>query len=318
MPNNEIQKAVKILRQGGLIAMPTETVYGLAADAKNPDAITKIFSAKGRPIDHPLIVHIADIAQLSEWAVDVSEHARELARQFWPGPLTLILKKAPLVSDLVTGGQDTIGIRIPHHPVALSLLRAFGSGLAAPSANRFGSISPTTAEAVREELGDRVDLILEGGQCEVGVESTIVDVSADECRILRPGMISQAQIEEVLHQSLSDKKKNAPRVSGSMLSHYAPRTPLHIVLKSELSELLVNYKFPMALLVRGKSETMSLTIPLNIHYVVMPENPEEYAHDLYSTLRMLDKNNYHALMVEALPDDPSWDAVRDRLQRAAH
>src|SRR4029078_13456997 len=193
----DINQAVAILRSGGLVAMPTETVYGLAADARNPEALRKIFLAKQRPSDHPLIVHIADMEQLPQWTSAVSALAQKLARAFWPGPMTLILPKADSVLDLITGKQTTIGIRIPNHPVAQALLKAFGSGVAAPSANRFGHISPTTAEAVREELGDAVDMVLDGGQCDIGVESTIIDVSRGDPVILRPGMISAADIEAV-------------------------------------------------------------------------------------------------------------------------
>jgi len=225
----EMTKAVDILRAGGLVAIPTETVYGLGADARNPSAVQKIFQAKQRPSDHPLIVHIGEIAQLHEWAVDISPEAWLLAKTFWPGPLTLILKKAPEVSELVTGQQTTIGLRMPNHPVALTVLKEFGGGIAAPSANRFGRISPTTAEAVQEELGDAVDLILEGGQCAVGVESTIVDVSGEQIAILRPGMITAEQIVAVLKQPVLTTPKNAPRVSGSMESHYAPLTPTKLM-----------------------------------------------------------------------------------------
>lgn len=313
MNQGGLEKAVAILHQGGLVAMPTETVYGLAADAKNPEALKKIFHAKGRPVDHPLIVHLADISQLSEWAIDVSETAVQLAKTFWPGPLTLILKKAPNVSDIITGGQDTIGIRMPNHPIAKALLTAFGHGVAAPSANRFGRISPTTATAVQEELGGAVDLILEGGQCEVGVESTIVDVSGGVPRILRPGMISAMQIENVLHQHLSQQKQNIPRVSGSLDSHYAPQTVLRVMSKKDLLSAITENDFSKAILIREQITDL----PKNIFSVVMSNTPEQYAHDLYLVLRELDKKHFHEIIVEAIPDDANWDAIRDRLMRAA-
>src|SRR5579872_3332900 len=240
MQKNDIAQAIKILTAGGLVAIPTETVYGLGADARNPKAVQKIFLAKQRPMDHPVIVHLADMSQMSEWAVEISQDALLLAKTFWPGPLTLILKKAPDVHDLVTGGQDTVGLRIPNHPVALAVLKEYGSGIAMPSANRFGRISPTTAQAVREELGNAVDLILEGGQCEVGVESTIVDVSDQHPVILRPGMITAQQIENVLHQHLIRQKKNAPRVSGSLESHYAPVTKTRLISTASLKLFLKN------------------------------------------------------------------------------
>lgn len=312
---NNIKKAAAILHQGGLVAIPTETVYGLGADARNPDALQKIFAAKGRPTDHPLIVHLAEIEQLSEWAVDISDSAWLLAEHFWPGPLTLILKKASGVLDIVTGNQDTIGLRIPNHPVARQLLQVFGGGVAAPSANRFGRISPTTAEAVREELGDAVDIILDGGACEVGVESTIVDVTSDEPVILRPGMISAKQIANVLKKPLVSQKKNAPRVSGSMESHYAPSTKTCLVNADELSDFLQNVKntdLRIALLSRA-----NLVVPENIELVLMPENPHAYAHDLYQVLRDLDKKNFSKIVIEAVPQDVAWDAIRDRLGRAS-
>ena len=197
-----LAEAVELLRAGELVAFPTETVYGLGADAGNPEALAKIFAAKGRPADHPLIVHVPDVAHLDQWAREIPDAAHLLAQAFWPGPLTLILKRQPTVPDLVTGGQDTVGLRIPHHPLALQLLKAFDGGIAAPSANRFGHISPTTAQHVREELGAAVALVLDGGPCSVGIESTIVDLSRGDPVILRPGMISAAQIDQALHQQV--------------------------------------------------------------------------------------------------------------------
>lgn len=304
-----ISKAVAILRKGGIVAFPTETVYGLGADARNLAALRKIFSAKRRPMDHPLIVHIGDISQLSDWASEVSDSALLLAKTFWPGPLTLILKKAADVPDLVTGNQSTIGLRIPNHPIALSLLQAFGGGLAAPSANRFGRISPTTAEAVREELGDAVDFILDGGPCAVGVESTIVDMTGEEPVILRPGMISKKQIEEVLKKPVASQKKSAPRVSGSMESHYAPVTKTRLI--KDISELSMD-DLPLAVLTRKKISINNE----NVHSVLMPNDPEKYAHDLYLTLRELDKKNFKQIVIEAVPEEQEWDAIRDRLMRA--
>jgi len=313
MIKNNLTKAVDLLRSGGLVAIPTETVYGLGADARNPDALRKIFAAKGRPIDHPLIVHLADLDQLSQWAVDVSDQALLLAKTFWPGPLTLILKKAPDVLDLVTGNQETIGIRIPNHPVAHALLQAFGGGVAAPSANRFGRISPTSAQAVHEELGDKVDWILDGGSCAIGVESTIVDVSGDTPVILRPGMIFANEIEAVLPEVVVNKKKNSPRVSGSHESHYAPRTKTCLVNTANLAEFLhKNSKWPIALMTHNKNHLSQE----NIHHVMMPDDAQQYAHDLYQTLRELDKKNFHMIVIEEVPDQAAWDAIRDRLMRA--
>lgn len=301
-----IDKAIKILKKGGLVAFPTETVYGLGADAKNPKALKKIFAAKGRPIDHPLIVHIAETAALSDWACDIPEEAWILANAFWPGPLTLILKKAPGVPDLVTGGQDTIGLRVPNHPVALELLKKFGSGLAAPSANRFGRVSPTTAQAVVEELGERVGLVLDGGSCNVGVESTILDLSGPEVTILRPGMITSSQIETLLNKPVRTFKKNAPRVSGALESHYAPQTKVQIVSTQELQQ----FNDPsMVIVARSKGSFKN--------QIFMPADPEAYAHVLYQTLRELDKKNFKEIIIEEIPEKAEWDAIRDRLKKMA-
>lgn len=315
MKKNDLTKAVQILRQGGLVAIPTETVYGLGADARNLEAVRKIFHAKQRPMDHPLIVHLADVSQLLLWARDVPEAALLLANTFWPGPLTLILKKADDVNDILTGGQDTVGLRIPQHPIALQLLKEFGGGIAAPSANRFGRISPTTADAVREELGDAVDLILEGGQCEVGVESTIVDMSQGYPVILRPGMISADQIKNVLHTSVREKNIDAPRVSGSHLSHYAPSTKTCLMTAEQIKQFLqtvTEKDKPLALISLTKTDVKST----GILQKNMPCEPNHYAHDLYQTLRDLDKQHFKQILIEMVPDDREWDAIRDRLKRA--
>lgn len=313
---NEITKAVEILQRGGLVAFPTETVYGLGADAANPSAVAKIFAAKNRPIDHPLIVHIAEIKQLSYWARDVSATALKLANSFWPGPLTMIFKKALHVSDLVTGSQDTIGLRIPNHPVAFNLLKSFGGALAAPSANRFGRISPTTAEAVKEELGDNVDAILAGGQCEVGVESTILDVSGETPVILRPGMITLKQIEAVLQQPVLVQRKNSPRVSGSHTSHYAPITTTNLVKDLRmLSQYLSQDCLPCAVLALNPELFSYLSNEAQL--IEMPKNPKEYAFRLYQLLRDLDKQGLKRIFIEMVPNEHEWDAIRDRLRRAA-
>jgi L-threonylcarbamoyladenylate synthase len=225
----EVSRAADLLRAGELVAFPTETVYGLGADASNPRAVARIFAAKGRPADHPLIVHLPDAAHLPRWAVDIPDAAHKLAAALWPGPLTLILRRHPSVSDAITGGQNTVGLRVPNHPLALQLLREFDGGVAAPSANRFGHVSPTTAAHVREELGTSVALILDGGPCAVGIESTILDLSGTHARILRPGMLDADAIAGILGAPpIVGGSPDAPRVSGSLEAHYAPRTPLRL------------------------------------------------------------------------------------------
>lgn len=311
MDREKIMKAAELLRAGKLVAFPTETVYGLGADASNPEALQKIFKAKGRPADHPIIVHLKDASQLPEWVAEIPDNAARLAKEFWPGPLTLILKKASHVDDLITGGQDTIGVRVPKHDIAQALLQTFGGALAAPSANRYGRISPTTAAAVHEELGSAVDMVLEGGQCEVGLESTIVDMTGEHPAILRPGMITSTQIAAVLNQEIATQKKNSPRVSGSLESHYAPITRMRIVHAANIQAYLQDlpsHSLPMIVLSFSD---------LDAPQVRMPQSPREYAHDLYRVLREADQGQFKQIIVEAVPNTPEWDAIRDRLQRAA-
>ena len=233
MNNSEIDKAVAVLARGGLVAFPTETVYGLGADASNPAAIRKLYAAKGRPADHPVIVHLADVAQLPQWAREVTPVAQKLARQFWPGPLTLLFKRAPGVSDAVTGGQDTVALRIPSHPIAHLLLEKFGGGVAAPSANRFGRVSATLAEHVRQEFGDAVDFVVDGGQSDVGIESTVVDATGTAPVLLRPGHITAREIEQAAGVGLAMPTAQSPRAPGTLAAHYAPATPL-LVMESDL------------------------------------------------------------------------------------
>jgi L-threonylcarbamoyladenylate synthase len=315
---SELQKAVEILREGGLVAFPTETVYGLGADASNPRALEKIFAAKERPVDHPLIVHLHSVQQLGLWADDISETGMRLAEAFWPGPMTLIFRKKPHVLDLVTGYQQTIGLRIPAHPVAKALLEAFGGGIAAPSANRFGRISPTTALAVKDELGDKVGIILEGGQCEVGVESTIIDVSGEHPVILRPGMITPVDIENVLHEKIMRKDSlvtSSPRVSGSHESHYAPQTPAVLVEPEKMAAVLAALAaedLPVVVLAQQRLERLSPAIK----FIAMPLDAKGYAHDLYATLRACDQMNFRRIIIAAVPEEDEWSAVRDRLMRA--
>jgi len=327
--NRDLAQAVRLLQAGELVAFPTETVYGLGADAANPEAVAKIFAAKGRPADHPLIVHLAGAGHLDQWARDIPQQAWDLAEAFWPGPLTLILKRAPGVPKAVTGGQDTVGVRVPAHPLALALLRAYAQagggrnglcGIAAPSANRFGRISPTDAGHVRAELGDAVTLVLDGGPCHVGIESTIVDLSRDGMppRLLRPGHITPEQIERVIGEmpELPDTMKSAgvPRVSGSLDAHYAPRTPMRLIAKQGLAqavEELQRTKRRYSLLMHS-----DLSLPSAHSHCQLPDAPDGYARGLYAALRELDQAGGDVILVEAIPENPEWDAVADRLRRA--
>lgn len=311
-----IRQAAEALRVGELVAMPTETVYGLAADALDPDAVARVFALKGRPADHPLIVHLPSADHLTRWAAAVPKDAIALARAFWPGPLTLILRRDPSVPDEVTGGQDTVGLRVPAHPVAQALLQAFDSGLAAPSANRFGRISPTTAQHVADEFGDELRWILDGGACGIGIESTILDLSGSGPVILRPGAISADAIAAVIGRQPrvgADMAETAPRVSGSLAAHYAPHTPLELValenLPLRVAELAGQH---LALLVRGVAPSGG-----QIQALCAPHDAVGYAHDLYANLRHLDALGVARILVETPPESEEWQAVTDRLNRAA-
>ncbi len=314
-----IAHAVDVLRRGGLVAMPTETVYGLAADAGNESAVRAIFAAKGRPADHPVIVHIPDASAMRWWAVDVPAAAETLAAAFWPGPLTLVLKRGPAVSDLITGGQDTVGLRCPAHPWARALLQAFGGGVAAPSANRFGRISPTTAQHVVEDLGLKpggaVDMVLDGGACPVGIESTIVDLSGPTPRLLRPGVVTRQQLEDVLGVPVESSAVGAPRVSGALEKHYAPRTPLELVPVGRVAER-VAATAPRAVAVLAPDWAVRAAPNLRLH-LLAADRPSEYARTLYDNLRRLDASGAVHLIIAEPPQGPDWEAVRDRLKRAS-
>lgn len=312
----DIEEAVAVLRAGGLVAFPTETVYGLGADAANPAAVRKIYAAKGRPADHPLIVHVADAVQLANWARDIPPAAARLARKFWPGPLTIILRRAPRVSDLVTGGQDTVALRVPSHPVAQALLRAFGGGVAAPSANRFGRVSATTAGHVRHEFGAVVDCVLDGGAADVGIESTIVDLSGAQPALLRPGWITAAQLEQALGAALVAADARSPRAPGTLAKHYAPQTPLMMMeddLLIELATSLSRQGKRVAALARSAQQPLLA----NLVWIAAPADAAGYAHDLYVNLRRLDEAGCDAILVERPPQDAAWAAIADRLSRAA-
>jgi L-threonylcarbamoyladenylate synthase len=313
--NTNITKAVEILQRGGLVAMPTETVYGLAADAKNEAAVRGIFKAKERPFDHPLIVHLAQAQQIEEWAREIPASVWRLAEQCWPGPLTLILKKQAHVLDIVTGHQDTIGIRIPRHPIAQALLQAFGSGLAAPSANKFTHISPTTAAAVQEELGDRIELILDGGDCVVGLESTILDMTSEKPRILRPGMLSVHYLSHIIEQPIHNASHypERTRVPGQHHLHYAPVTRTRLMTMQEIQSYVQSTLDRVAVITHSGVVLFERN---HIHHVSISSEPAIYAHELYKTLRLLDQQRYECILVEAVPETEAWDGIRDRLSKA--
>lgn len=320
-----IARAAATLRQGGLVAFPTETVYGLGADADNPGAVRAVFAAKGRPPDHPVIVHVADAAALDAWARDVPAAARTLVDAFWPGPLTVVLRRCARAHDGVTGGQDTVALRSPSHPWARALLAAFCGAdrtraVVAPSANSFGRISPTTAAHVRADLGEKpagkVDVILDGGACPVGIESTIVDLSSGAPRVLRPGAVTRVHLEAALGMPVPDAADDAPRASGRLETHYAPRTPLEIVEPSALPAR-INALRGSALAVLAPAQAL-LDCP---HHVVArllaPGAPEEYARRLYALLHELDAVRAQRILVARPPAGPTWEAINDRLLRAA-
>jgi len=317
-----IEYAANLLRQGRLVAFPTETVYGLGADASNPDAVRRIFQAKGRPADHPLIVHIPSVDSLNDWALTVPDAAQQLAARFWPGPLAMILNKKPEVPPVVTGGQNTVGLRMPDHPVALRLLQAFGGGIAAPSANRFCRISPTQAAHVAEELGDAVDLILDGGACQVGVESTIVDLSGNRPILLRPGHITRLDIEAVLQTELiiissqsEQTNQSEMRAPGMMAVHYAPVTAAVLCpvdrLPEMVQELTLREKSIGILAYRSEQAENRLT-----RVIRMPEQADNYAQALYASLRKLDSLHLDMILVEHPPKTEAWRAINDRLCKA--
>lgn len=313
---SNIAKAVEILRAGGLVAFPTETVYGLGADASNLAAVRRVFQAKERPYDHPLIVHIGGIEQLGDWAQNVPSDAIKLAQAFWPGPLTMIFKKQLHVLDIVTGWQDTIGLRVPRHPVAQSLLQAFGSGIAAPSANKFTHVSPTTALSVQEELNGEVELILEGGDCEIGLESTIIDMTQSVPVVLRPGIITSQEIEQVLGITIRSMRQDKPtvRAPGMHHLHYAPKTRAMLIETKNIPFMLEKLRtqdLPIACLIRSE-----FAFDDKVDWIKMPSDAPSYAKRLYQTLRSVDNQNYKQIMIEMVPESIEWEAIRDRLLRA--
>jgi L-threonylcarbamoyladenylate synthase len=303
----EVRKAAEILRAGGLVAFPTETVYGLGADAASEKAVARLYQVKRRPVDHPVIVHFQEPHHAFRWARDLPWAAAELAERFWPGPLTLILKRSAKAKDFVTGGQDTVGLRVPSHPVAQALLKEFSGGIAAPSANRFGLVSPTTAAHVREDLGSDVDLVLEGGPSEVGIESTIVDLSGANAVLLRPGTITRDQLESIVPIS---EEASSVRHSGGLERHYAPRTPAQLVPTHALDREISLLKHRVAVLAFSRPDERVAA------WLRMPREPQAYAQRLYAALRELDAAGCERILVEAPPEKAEWAAVRDRLERA--
>lgn len=317
-----IRAAARLLEQGDLVAFPTETVYGLGADAENPHAIAKIYAAKGRPSNHPVIVHVAEGADIGYWASAIPGQARRLIDAFWPGPLTLILKRASHIPDAVSGGQDSIGLRCPSHPVAQALLQTFKGGkggIAAPSANKFGHVSPTTAQHVRDEFGSALDSVLDGGQSEVGIESTILDLSRIDTHgpvLLRPGHISADRLAQVIGMAPHMPDAGAPRASGTLDSHYAPRTPAALVESAELTETL-----QQLVSVGQKVTVIRRTVPplANVAaQLALPVAPAGYAHELYAALRAADTTGADIILIEAPPSSSDWQGINDRLRRAAH
>ena len=323
----EIEHAAALLDAGELVAFPTETVYGLGADAANPDAVARIYAAKGRPANHPVIVHLPPGGDPRYWAADWPEAAQKLVDAFWPGPLTLIVKRHARIPDAVSGGQDSVGLRCPSHPVAQKLLAAFSKrrgghgGVAAPSANRFGHVSPTTAQHVRDEFGAGV-YVLDGGASDVGIESTILDLSRGFPALLRPGHVTPHDIAKVLGEApcLPDgSDATAPRASGTLKAHYAPRTPLALLPFEALEPMLAAARAngePVALVARASRSGAWASAP-GVHFIAAPEDPQRYARELYGLLRALDRANVARILIEKLPETMEWIAVNDRLGRAA-
>jgi len=304
--NPEIRRAAEILRAGGLVAFPTETVYGLGADASSASAVARLYAAKGRPADHPVIVHFATTEAAFSFAREIPPEARKLAERFWPGPLTLILQRSAKAKDFVTGGQDSVGLRVPSHPVAHELLREFGGGVAAPSANLFGNVSATTAAHVRDEV--KADMLLDGGASEIGIESTILDLSGSGVVLLRPGKISREDLEEF---KVQNPGVSSLRHSGGLERHYAPKTPAVLVPPHQLDAEIAKRGAGVAVLAFSKPDERV------DYWIRMPRDPQTYAQRLYAALRELDAAGCETILVESPPETTEWTAVRDRLSRAA-
>ena len=314
--DDQIARAVDVLRRGGLVAFPTETVYGLGADAASPDAVRRLFAVKGRPADHPVIVHLADAVQLDDWAATVPSAARALAAAFWPGPLTVIVPRSARVPDAVTGGRDSVGLRVPGQPLAQALLAAFGGGIAAPSANRFGRVSPTTAADVRADLGDDIDVVLDGGPCRVGVESTIVDCTGDAPVIARLGAVTHDDLARVLGHVVDVSDRGAVAAPGTLEHHYAPTARVHVVRNGDVgahASSLLTSGARVALLAMEPPDTL----PEDLIVLDPPRDADDYAHVLYARLRESDARGVDHVLVVPPPAEGIGAAVNDRLLRAA-
>lgn len=314
---SDIDRAVDILRAGGLVAFPTETVYGLGADATNPEAVAKIFAAKGRPPTNPLIVHVADLDTAKRYAAEWTDAMQTMAAVWWPGPLTLVVPRHPSIVDAATAGRPTVALRVPDHPLALQLLRQFGGPVAAPSANKSTHVSPTTADHVRAELGDAIDLVLDGGPCSVGIESTVLDLTGDRPTILRPGGVPRRNVEAILgpvevFTGAADPTQSAPS-PGQHERHYAPRTPS---VRFETSQ-----RGLIQPVTDGQRNGIVVLSPLKVfkkweNIIAMPNDPPEYARHFYAVLRELDGMGLRTVYIEVPPDSPEWEAIRDRIRRA--
>jgi L-threonylcarbamoyladenylate synthase len=305
-----ISNAAQALIDGHLVAFPTETVYGLGADATNEIAVSRIYSVKGRPVGHPLIVHISSINKLDQWATDIPDYAIKLAREFWPGPMTLILPRTDLAKNFITGGQNNVGLRVPDQPIALALLKRFeeigGQGIAAPSANRFGAVSPTTADAVGEELGahlDSDDLVLDGGQCSVGIESTIIDCTKTIPTLLRPGIITEKMVENVTGLKLNFRANSRLRYSGKSKAHYSPKTPVEIGSIARKGDGLIALS--------------SVETPKHVIRLAAPESVKEFARELYGSLRKGDELTLSKIVIIPPQGDGISKAIRNRIKRSA-
>lgn len=319
-PTPDIDHAVRALREGKLVAFPTETVYGLGADAENAAAVERVFSVKGRPKNHPLIVHIAAASELSRWARDVPAAAWKLAESCWPGPLTLLLHKSDRVPSATTGGLDSVGLRVPAHPLALALLRRFGGGIAAPSANRFGHVSPTCAEHVRADLGDAVEVLLDGGTCEVGVESTILDLTHARPLLLRPGGITAERIESLLGTAIDRHAPDDVRAPGMLPSHYAPRARVEIVRSESLAARareLASAGKRVAALVTAADDRGALATLAGVKLLDLGDSDQEAAQRLYAALRRADLDGADVVLASPPVAHGLGEALADRLGKAA-